>query len=235
MAKELAKKVALLIALGLTSLVQAASQGDHHATLVDKLDAGEYSRRGADICLGCHDETYPFPTNQIFRTLHGQPNSGSPFAVNNNPARFPVGLQCEACHGPAGKHSKQILEDNEHRLPMINFGQHANAGADLQNSMCLSCHDDYRRHNWFGSEHEVADISCTDCHRIHHDQDPVQQQETQVDTCNICHTGVAADIVKRSAHPLRNNQLVCEDCHQVHGNTSEKLMSSATLNDTCYT
>ena len=75
---------------------------DTDAVLAAKLAAGTYSPRGADTCLGCHDESEPFATAAVFETVHGHPGiDGSPFADAVSSA-FPAGLQCEACHGPAG-------------------------------------------------------------------------------------------------------------------------------------
>lgn len=225
--------VVLAIVLCFALPVQAAS--DQHDLLAEKLNQGDYSRRGADACLGCHDETFPFPINDIFLTVHGQQTDQAPFAANTESDHFPAGLQCEACHGPVGDHGQQILVDETTRQPMINFGLRANAGADLLNSQCLNCHEDHARTGWLGSAHEIADLSCTDCHRIHQNYDPIQETTTQVATCTGCHSNVAADIVKHSAHPIKDSQLVCDSCHKVHGTGSDGLLLATAINDTCYT
>ena len=211
----------------------------NHADLIHKLGAGDYSRRGADTCLGCHDETYPFPTGEVFATRHGHPAIvGSPFESAER-AQPPAGLQCEACHGPIGEHGEQILADGEQRESIINFGRRGNAWASLQNGMCLACHEDYEHSRWAGSAHEQADVACADCHRIHARADPVREKSRQVDACTDCHRNVAADTLKRSAHPLRTgaiggNPLICGDCHDPHGNVGETLTAGNTLNDTCF-
>ena len=225
----------LAIVLSYPHMVQGASADDHHDTLTEKLQTGNYSRRGADECLGCHDETFPFPTDKIFHNAHGQSIPHSPFAQNSDPKEFPAGLQCEACHGPAGDHSKQVLVDEAARQPMINFGKRANAGADLQNSMCLNCHNSEDRIHWLGSTHETSDLACADCHQLHSAEDPVKKPESQAQTCNKCHNNVAADTFKHSAHPIKEGQLTCDDCHRVHGTGDDKLLSEISLNDTCYT
>ena len=89
----------------------AAAADERGGYLADKLAAGDYSRRGADTCLGCHDESEPFPTDALFETVHGHPGvEGSPF-MPGPLASFPAGLQCEACHGPIGAHGQRILPD----------------------------------------------------------------------------------------------------------------------------
>jgi DmsE family decaheme c-type cytochrome len=231
----------LLLMLGalFSGSSSAAPAGNHHDELVGKLTDGKYSRRGADTCLKCHDETFPtvdapFPTAAVFRTAHGQGTKASPFATSDT-AVLPAGLQCEACHGPAGDHPTQILEDGETRQAMINFGQRANAQPDLQNSMCLNCHNDTVRMAWRGSNHEGADLACANCHRIHSTDDPVRDHGTQNQTCTSCHRDVAADALKHSAHPLRQGQLNCTDCHAIHGNDGDALTHGDSVTETCTT
>lgn len=200
-----------------------------------KLQEGNYSRRGADICLRCHDDTFPFPTAEIFRTVHGQPSHlGAPFAPAKE-ATLPAGLQCEACHGPIDEHGKQILADGEVRQDMLAYGGRGNVETSLQNGMCLNCHETYGRTHWEGSAHQSAGLACADCHQIHTPVDGVRTIGTQVDRCTTCHTDVAADMLKRSSHPLRDSQLTCTDCHAPHGDIGDHLTRHASVNDTCYT
>ena len=57
-----------------------------------------YSSKGADTCLSCHDDAV---ATGVFHTKHAQQHD----------ARAPFGkgqLQCEACHGPGGNHTKRV-------------------------------------------------------------------------------------------------------------------------------
>src|SRR5450432_4006150 len=57
----------------------------------------EYTDKGADTCLMCHTEAWPYPIFPIFKTKHAvRSDARTPFGVG--------GLQCEACHGPGAKH-----------------------------------------------------------------------------------------------------------------------------------
>ena len=218
--------------LALAAATAPAATDTAHDELADKLRAGDYSRRGADTCLGCHDEDEAFPTLGVFLTVHGHPAvPGSPFEMAGRPAP-PAGLQCEACHGPAGDHAQSILAAGAQREPMLNFGPSANAGAGLQNGLCLACHANYERSHWAGSAHEAAGLACADCHVIHDAVDPVRMRSGQADACAACHRQVVADALKLSAHPMRDGQLVCRDCHDPHGG-GEALTVRATVNDTC--
>ena len=174
-----ARLLCIAILLVCTLPVAAEPLLDTHAALVAKLAAGEYSRRGADTCLGCHDESEPFPAAAVFETVHGHPGvDGSPFAAAS-PSSYPAGLQCEACHGPMGDHGRQLLREGAVREPMVNFRAQGNASAGLQNHFCLACHQDYGRARWAGSAHEQGDVACADCHRIHDRIDAVRTQTGQ--------------------------------------------------------
>ena len=222
--------------LSVAALAPEIRADDDHDVLVAKLAAGDYSRRGADSCLTCHDETEAFPTTTVFETAHGHPGvHASPFAppVHHD---FPAGLQCEACHGPIGEHGRNLLAAGATREPMVNFGSRGNAEADLQNQLCLACHADYGRARWAGSAHEQADVACTSCHRIHAATDAVRTRIGQSETCVACHGDVATAMLMRSSHPMREGQLVCADCHDPHGGPhgGDGLLQRPSQNDICF-
>lgn len=207
-----------------------------HQILAQKLAAGDYSRRGADGCLGCHDEEEPFPTALIFANIHGHPNfRGTPFERSVSP-RIPAGLQCEACHGPIGEHGVKILPEGATRAPMLNFGARGNAKADLQNHLCLACHEDYNRSHWRTSPHQLADLACADCHEIHKAHDSIRTREHQASLCMTCHLDVALELAQRSSHPIEDAHLVCTDCHDPHGTamTSREIVKGESLNESCF-
>src|SRR5512146_2909866 len=86
------------------SAPSAAASAASAAAPADVVGMGtQYSEKGADTCLGCHDEeadTLTFTTAGIFKNRHAQRgNAHAPFG--------PGGLQCEACHGPGAKHSSK--------------------------------------------------------------------------------------------------------------------------------
>ena len=209
---------------------------DDHLEIVKKLVQGEYSGRGADSCLGCHDEDEVFPTLELFHSVHGHPHlAGSPFQ-QDPPHAYPAGLQCEACHGPAGDHAKKFLGEGEIREAMLNFGARGNVAKDLQNQMCLACHADYERTHWQNSAHELGQIACADCHKIHSQTDSVRARLTHNEVCTTCHTEVATAMLNRSSHPMRENHLICRDCHDPHGGNvdAKGLLHKQSTNEMCY-
>lgn len=213
--------VALLSVL-LTSIAQATpwdslSSEELEATLVDKFAAGQYSTKGADSCLMCHKKNAKVMA--LFDGVHGQVNStDSPMS----------GLQCEACHGPQGKHNKGGKE------PMISFNADSKLSVTAQNTVCQGCHNDTQQMAWHSSTHNLEEIACTDCHVIHSAEDPTLNQLTVNNTCTDCHAKEKADMSKRSAHPLKWDQMTCIDCHSPHGSMSESALTKPSINDTCY-
>jgi DmsE family decaheme c-type cytochrome len=182
-----------------------------------------YSKKGADTCLGCHDDEV---TLAVFHGKHGQPTDDrSPFGKGQ--------LQCEACHGPAGDHTKRVKK-GQTRPPVIRFGRDSAAPVAVQNGMCLTCHEDAMAADWHAGPHDAASVPCAACHDSHARKDAVLATRTQADVCYTCHTAERTEFTKPFAHPVRQGQLACSDCHAPHGTTAEFQLVRATLNQTCY-
>ena len=183
----------------------------------------EYSRKGADTCLSCHDDEV---TLAVFHGRHGQPGDArSPFGKGQ--------LQCEACHGPGGTHTKR-LKSGEKRPPVIRFGADSVTPVAKQNAMCLGCHAKSMAADWHSGPHDTAKVSCASCHDSHAKRDAVLATRTQPEVCYTCHASQRTQFQKPYAHPVRQGQLACSDCHAPHGTTAEGQLRRATLNDTCY-
>jgi len=192
-------------------------------TVSKAVKESRFSRKGADGCQKCHDQASDRDATAIFSTVHGRRD------VEFND------LQCEACHGPGKDHSKSRLRKGEIRAPVIAFGLDSPIDTDQQNHRCLSCHQDDKGKHWPGSGHERNDISCASCHRIHQEKNRVMEKENQTAICQGCHQKTANEFHFRSAHPVRNGQMGCTDCHDTHDSLSEDSLIKNTLNDTCFT
>lgn len=179
-----------------------------------------YTEKGADSCLQCHNEAWPYPLFPIFKTKHAQrADPRTPFA----------GLQCETCHGPGAKHAGSgdatainSLKANSVQPP------------EQRNKVCLDCHRGNSRTGWHASTHENNNLGCTSCHKIHAASDPVLAKASQPEVCYACHRQQRADFAKPSTHPVRFGKMACSECHAAHGSTSTGMLVKPTVNQTCF-
>ncbi len=206
---------AMLAVTLLPASVSSQSPGDE--------DGADYSRKGADTCLSCHDEQ---ATLAVFRSDHAVPSDpNSPFGHGQ--------LQCEACHGAGGEHAARVRRGQQ-RPPVFAFGADAILSVGEQNGLCLDCHTADTGFGWHAGDHDINELSCADCHTSHTDNDPVLATATQADVCFDCHQQQRTQAMKPYAHPVRQGKMDCGSCHSTHGQTSDGLLVRQTANDTCY-
>jgi DmsE family decaheme c-type cytochrome len=208
--------------LGALWLVCAlAWQPQAHAQDAPRPD--QYSEKGADSCLKCHDdESATYSGSAIFKSKHGQRgNARSPFGAK--------GLQCEACHGPGALHVR-----NKRASAINTFKADSKVPLAQRNQVCLGCHESSTRTAWHAGAHERNDVACTSCHKVHRDHgDPVLAKSSQPQVCYACHQQQRADFQKASAHPLRHGLMGCSDCHNAHGSGTPASLVGATALQTC--
>jgi DmsE family decaheme c-type cytochrome len=206
---------ALLMLLVVPGVV--AAQADDEAT------APEYSRKGADTCIACHDDQKVLA---VFRTKHAVPEDAhSPFGHGQ--------LQCEACHGPGGNHAARVRRGQE-RPAIPAFGSESLSSVAEQNSNCINCHEKDLGFAWHASSHDSNSVSCAGCHTVHVDNDPVLTASTQAAVCFDCHQQVRTQSMKPYAHPIRQGEMSCNSCHSPHGETTDRLLVRQTTNATCF-
>ncbi|MBL8286896.1 MAG: DmsE family decaheme c-type cytochrome [Rubrivivax sp.] len=187
----------------------------------------EYSAKGADTCLDCHDkeaDTLTHTTNDIFKSRHGQRRDPKvPFG--------PGGLQCEACHGPGHVHS---TKGSQEKLTINSQRPSSFMPPAERNAPCLVCHENRSRTGWHAAAHERSGLACGDCHQMHTARDKVLAKATQADVCYRCHQRQRADFLKTSAHPVRYGLMTCADCHNAHGGAATTAaLVKPTVNQTC--
>jgi len=182
----------------------------------------EYTEKGADTCLQCHNEAWPYPILPIFKSKMGnRADKGTPFG--------PGGLQCEACHGPGAKHAASGDKNTINSFKSTSF-----LTSQRRNKFCLECHETHARVGWIGSTHDANNIACSDCHKVHVERDPVLATATQPDVCYKCHKKQRADFNKPSVHPVRFGKIACSDCHSPMGSATDALLVKPTVNQTCF-
>jgi len=207
--------------MAMVSLPLLASPVAHSQANLDA-DA-DYSRRGADTCIACHDMP---EVMALFQTPHAVPSDPrSPFGAGQ--------LQCEACHGPGDAHAGRVRRGQE-RPAVIRFGAESGTAVDVQNGMCLGCHAADTGTAWHSSGPASNDVACADCHQAHIAHDPVLQTASQPDVCYGCHRQQQSEALKAYSHPFRQGKMDCGGCHDVHGDSTDTLFARQTLNNTCF-
>lgn len=207
-----------LLALGLAHAPLAWSADEAKKDAPAKVSG--YSKKGADTCLGCHDDDPSLLG--IFRNVHGSPtNARSPFGHGQ--------LQCESCHGPGDLHAKG---KGRNRPKLIDFGKGSATPVAVQNGACLTCHNGTASH-WAMGPHADADVSCADCHSSHKKSDPVLTAATQQDTCGTCHKHQHAAERMPYRHPLAEGKMSCTSCHTPHGSNTPAQLVKNSVTETC--
>ena len=185
----------------------------------------QYSEKGADTCLECHDDVTPgYSGAAIFKGKHGhRMDKRAPFG--------PGGLQCEACHGPGARHAAQ-------QEPAIDQQQQGELVADGAGAQ-----PDVPRLPSGRREDRLA------CQRARAQRrrlrrlppastrtgDPVLAKSSRARRLLHAATGrSAADFQKPSTHPVRFGLMGCSDCHSPHGSTTTAMLNKPTLNQTCF-
>lgn len=191
---------------------------------------------GSETCKGCHETQF----ESMASTVHGKTAT----------SRWNDNVQgCESCHGPGKSH----VEGGGDASKIVSF---KNRTAAENSQTCIGCHSQTSNHaNWQGSKHEVAGLSCVDCHSAHAGKKRANseftlfanvQSETKLlkgrseaDTCYQCHSDVRKSEFQRSTHLFKNedreSRMTCSACHDAHGSLGDKLMKTTSVNDTCYT
>ena len=192
---------------------------DMAASLLD----APYSRKGADSCLACHRDDV---TLAVFRGVHGRPQDpNGPFGAGQ--------LQCEACHGPGGDHAGRVRR-GEQRPDLVEFAADGPTPVDVQNGLCLNCHDGDLGSSWHATAHAGNELACADCHTSHAARDAVVNTVSDAEVCQGCHAQQRVAVLKPFAHPLDEGKMGCGACHSMHDAAGEVQLVRATLNQTCY-
>lgn len=199
-------------------------QSELEKMIAGRLDA-EYV--GTETCLfKCHEHD---KLNEYFKkSVHAE-------QINKETA-LPL-VNCETCHGPGSIAIENIKEINGKKQcdydALINIKK---LPAEAKNLICLKCHTISSTLNtvfFRGSVHEINNVACSDCHKLH--QSPLQKVSfyEQADMCFNCHKKIKAQFSSLSHHPILEKMMVCSDCHNPHGSNSDKLLKRDNIKEVC--
>ncbi|MGS0724576.1 cytochrome c3 family protein [Shewanella sp. 0m-11] len=180
-----------------------------------KFSEAKYAKAGAETCTECHESAM----QGFLSSIHGNKS------IQGTPA---AGIECEACHGPLGLHAK-APEIN----PMIRFGaiEDANAGAKLQNKICLRCH---------GDQFPLETTPCAACHTKIHSDNAIPDTQKQSLSCLECHPQLQKQVRMEYNHGLVDDkgtnilQGCSSYCHAAHGSKWAPAYKTPALNTPCF-
>ena len=160
-------------------------------------------------CYRCHESMKRFEAaihpHQIGTPLR-MPDSGSQARWPGNGKLF----DCTTCHDP-----------------------HGNVRPETRKDLCLKCHDGPHLNQWHGSQHDLANIGCTDCHEPH----PETGRSMLVDepyVCYRCHDQTRQLQEIAGPHQLLGpNRFTCSTCHKPHSRVSSETRTDLCLE--CHT
>ena len=189
--------------------------------MVQGVQADAPEKVGASTCMGCHaDQGEAFKKNIHAKTL---------------PAIKKISFEesCETCHGPGSLHAEAAGDKSNPGYATIKNPKKMSVSDAAET--CLKCHESGKRMFWKGSQHETRDLSCLNCHSMHHSKgNALLAQKSEPETCYQCHQLRKAQSQRSSHMPVGNGKMGCSDCHNPHGSSGPKLLKQNSTNENCY-
>jgi DmsE family decaheme c-type cytochrome len=183
--------------------------------------AAQYA--GSDACKTCHEQQWA----EFQKTAHGR--------VGQDGAVVADIVGCESCHGPGSLHVASGGDDTDPGFATIR--KLDKLPPAQQSEVCQSCHKGGEQFYWKHGPHAKNDVSCLNCHSIHHAQTPaggplLKKAEIN-ELCAGCHRTKRLTLSRSSHMPLREGGMNCADCHNPHGTASPSNLRASTVNELC--
>ncbi len=166
----------------------------------------QYTGGGPEACLSCHGGAQ---MTVIEETAHGDmSNPDSPYAQQG----------CESCHGPGSFHVS--IARGGQGFPPLNDFSHVGLPVDGHFDTCLGCHaeasGDRVGIGWVSSLHDESGLTCSTCHVVHSNENPLADVALQRNMCAQCHglQNPKHESLERSG--MQIDTLKCSTCHNPH-------------------
>jgi len=173
---------------------------------------------GSNECRGCHAPLF----RGLEQTQHWKINLGKvpPSAHSDK-----VG-SCESCHGPGRDHADSLGDPAK----IVSF---ARMSRKQVADRCLECHQYSQEHgNFRRSAHRNADVTCLDCHSVHHAEQPrYLLRSSQPQVCYGCHAEQKAEFARPFHHRVDEGLIGCTECHNQHGSPLRRQLRSTASQD----
>jgi DmsE family decaheme c-type cytochrome len=171
-----------------------------------------------DVCVTCHPEQ----AEAYAKTPHAAALAGEdrPLALRG----------CQACHGPGAAHAEAGGGKGVGGLRTFSSTERASD----RSAKCLECHAGRESlHDFKASEHALAAVPCTGCHRMHGGTRDRLLAKAPPELCYGCHLEIRAKFALPEHHRVNEGVVGCLDCHQPHGTRTRAALRAA--NDrTCF-
>ena len=169
---------------------------------------------GDDTCLACHDD------KGYAGTAHGRRYDGKTPAATRG---------CESCHGPGKDH----VDGQGDTSKIVNPGT---LSVRQASDTCTTCHNRATHALWDGSQHDMRQVGCLNCHSVHSAAGPRQlKAKDQMSLCGQCHRAIVNKQFRFNHMPVREGKMDCSSCHNVHGSVNVKLLKVGTsVDESCW-
>ncbi|UCC78922.1 MAG: hypothetical protein JSW64_11645 [Candidatus Zixiibacteriota bacterium] len=115
---------------------------------------------------------------------------------------------CFDCHSGWQKHLDNPTAENIRTGPELSLAD--------QTDICGGCHiTPHQVAMASGDPHARADLTCSSCHMVHGNGNEYLVREDLDNYCVSCHSSVAMEFQRRSAHPVESGNIRCVDCHDL--------------------
>lgn len=154
------------------------------------------SSQDLSVCLDCHED--------MLISLTDSPHEISKSPDNTNA----MNVTCNDCHDGWKEHIEDPTRDNITRPSELT--------QMAQGEVCGRCHLTAHQSAMVTTDpHSRTDLSCSSCHSIHGNMNEYLVRENLDNFCFSCHSSVAMEFKRRSAHPVEPGNIRCVDCHDL--------------------